>query len=40
MEVLRAVESGVVGRGGGEDDAQAVIIECGVWDQSCFLRQG
>ena len=39
LEVLKAVESGVVSRGGDEEDAQAVVMECGIWDNS-MLTQG
>lgn len=39
LEVLKAVESGVLSRGGGEEDAQAVVMECGEWIPD-MLTQG
>lgn len=40
LEVFKAVEAGVVDRGGGEEDAQAVVMECGLWDHESMLAQG
>ena len=39
LEVFKAVEAGVLARGGGEEDAQAVVMECGEWRPD-MLRQG
>jgi hypothetical protein len=39
MEVLWAVQAGVVARGGGEEDAQAEVMECGLWTAP-MLQQG
>lgn len=39
LEVLEAIEKGVQERGGDEEDSQAVIFDCGSWDDS-MLKQG